>query len=173
MYIFKESWFDNLENKDFKSILGDHAEEIQQLLEAGNSDSATMQMQKRLLQSLADLIPLAENNIRNSDGVKGVYQFNALVQSLRELLIDVQSTRDRGALGDALVEKIIRPSFLDIGMQLVQEDARVSATMKAELDPEMYKRYRRFKEESLSRLADFIQKQYGTVKDESIKFLQR
>ena len=162
-----------LNTKNMRSILGDSAEEIQQLLESNDSDSATMLLQKRLLQSLTDVIPMAEHAIRKSKGARGVYQFNSLVTSLRELLIDVQSTRDRGALGDALVDKIIRPAFLDIGMMLVQEDARVTADVKDSLDPQTFRELKRIKSESLQRVAEMIQKQYSTVKEQSIAFLQR
>jgi hypothetical protein len=162
-----------LNTKNMRSILGDSAEEIQQLLETNDSDSATMLLQKRLLQSLTDMIPMTEHAIRKSKGTRNVYQFNSLVTSLREILIDIQSTKDRGALGDALVEKIIRPSFLDIGMLLVQEDARVTADAKDLLDPKAFKEFKRIKAESLQRTAEFIQKQYLQVKDQSIAFLQR
>ena len=158
---------------DLSSILGDSSEEIQQLLEMNNSDSATMLMQKRLLQSLVDLIPLAENAIRASNGSKGVYQFNSLVTSLREILIDVQSTKDRGALGDALVEKIIRPAFLDLGMTLIQEDALVGSAVQDALKPADWKVVKEAREKSLQRLAVYLQKQYGQVKESSIQFLQR
>ena len=159
--------------RDMQSILGDAAEEIQQLLESNNNDSATTLMQKRLLQTLVDVIPHAEANIRKSQGAKGVYAFNSLITSIRELLIDVQSTRDRGVVGEMLVEKVIRPSFLDIGMVLVQEDARLDKELKIALGPKSYNFVKKRREESLTRTAEHIQKKYGEVKAQSIAFLQQ
>jgi DNA-binding Xre family transcriptional regulator len=155
-----------------KSILGDSAEVIQQMLESGHNDSATSLIHKRLLQSLVDLIPYAENNIRESKGARGVYQINSLITSIRELMIDAQSTKDRGALGDALVEKVIRPTFLDIGMELVQEDARLSAAIKDLVTPAVYRQIKVAQKESLSRIAHHINQKYTEAKEGTVTFLQ-
>lgn len=162
-----------LKTKGMRSILGDSAEDIQQLLEVGEQDGATTLLYKRMLQSLVDLVPYAEHNVRKSKGARGVYQINSLMSSIRELLIDVQSNQDRGALGDSLVERVIRPVFLDIGMQIVQEYATVLGEAKDRMSPEDYKAFRTSQSESRGRIAAFIQGQYSKVKDESIAFLQR
>jgi len=158
--------------KSLRSILGDSAEEIQQLLEISSNESAISLIQKRLLQGLVDIIPYAENTIRKTEGGKGVYQLNSLITSLRELMIDLQSTRDKGAIGAALVEKIIRPAFLDLGMTLVQEDARLDNEIKDLVDLDAFRKIKAAKKESLSRIAAGIQEKYGEVKAQSITFLQ-
>lgn len=161
-----------LNTKGMKSILGDSAETIQQMLEVNNNESATSLIQKRLLQSLVDLIPFAEHSIRKTKGARGVYQLNSLVTSVRELMIDLQSTRDKGAIGAELVEKVVRPAFLDIGMFLVQEDARLDNDIKDLVDLKTYRAIKEVKKESLSRMASTIQEKYGDVKAQSIAFLQ-
>jgi hypothetical protein len=161
-----------LDNADMRSIVGDAAEEIQQLLEANNTDSATILMQKKLLQTLTDLIPLAENAVRKSEGGRGVYQINSLITSIREILSDVQASKDRGAMGHTLVETIIRPTFLDLGMLLVQEDARQATTLRDLLEPKTYARVRKLQEDSLKTIAAHIQAKYGESKDKVIQFMQ-
>jgi hypothetical protein len=162
-----------LKTKGMRSIIGDSAEEIQQLLEINNTDSATMLMQKRMMQTVVDILPYAEHAIRKSKGARGVYQINSLITSLRELMIDVQAVKDKGALGDAMVEKIIRPTFLDIGMQLVLEDERMLKEIKDTVSINEYRAIRAIHQESLKRLAQNIQEKYAEAKQQAIAFLQQ
>lgn len=162
-----------LKTAGMRSIIGDSAETILQLLEVDKNESATSLIQKRLLQSLVDVLPYAEHNVRQTKGQRGVYQLNSLITSLREVLIDVQSTRDKGALGDTLVERIIRPAFLDIGMTLVQESARTDGDLKDLVSPEVYKEVRRAHKESLDRVAETIKRKYDEAKVNAIQFLQQ
>lgn len=161
-----------LNTKGMRSILGDSAEEIQQLLEANNSDSAISLMQKRMAQTVVDLIPYAEHAVRKSKGARGVYQINSLVTSLREIMIDMQSTKDKGAIGDTMVEKVIRPAFLDIGMELVLEDERMLKEIKDEIDLQTYKKIRAIHAASLERIAKVVQTKYGEAKQGAISFMQ-
>jgi hypothetical protein len=155
------------------SILGDSVEEIMQMLERRDTDNATTLMQRKLMQVVVDMIPYAEKSIRESEGKKGVYQLNSLITSLRELMIDVQATKDRGALGDAMVEKIIRPTFLDIGMRLVLEDEKALKEIKDEVDLETYKQMKKIHAQSLQNMASFIQDKYAEAKQNAISFLQQ
>ncbi len=161
-----------LRTQGMRSIIGDSAEEIHQLLESSNNESATSLMQKRLMQTLIDILPYAEHTIRKTKGAKGVYQINSLVTSVRELMIDLQSTRDKGAIGAALVEKIVRPAFLDIGMNLVQEDARLDNEIKNLVDQQTFRQIKIAKRDSLNRLAQTIQDKYQEVKEQAVTFLQ-
>lgn len=162
-----------LKTKGMRSIIGDSAEEIQQLLEVNKNESATTLIQKRLLQSLVDVLPYAEHNVRQTKGQRGVYQLNSLITSLREILIDVQSTRDKGVLGDTLVERIIRPTFLDLGMALVQESERTNSDLKDLVSPDVYREVRRTHKESLDRMAETIKRKYDEAKTQAIQFLQQ
>ena len=162
-----------LNTKGMRSILGDSAEDIQQMLEANNNDSAVSLMQKRMLQTVVDLIPYAEHAVRKSKGARGVYQINSLITSLRELMIDMQSTRDKGAIGDTLIERIIRPLFLDIGMFLVTENEKVLKDVKEELGADAYKLVKAIHQRSLERTAQSIQAKYAEAKQGTIAFLQQ
>lgn len=162
-----------LNTKGMRSIMGDSAEDIQQLLEAGENDSATTMMHRRMLQSLVDLLPYAEHNVRKSKGQRGVYQVNSLISSVRELILDLQSTQDRGQVGALLIERVIRPSYLDIGMAVVQEYATLLAEARALLEPDDYKTFKTMHGESRRRLAESIQSQFGKVKEEATTFMQR
>ena len=161
-----------LKTKGMRSIMGDSAEVIQQLLEANSNESALSLMQKRLLQTLVDVLPYAEHAVRASKGSRGVYQLNSLITSLREVMIDMQSTRDKGALGAEMVERVIRPAFLDIGMYLVQEEARLDGEIKELVGLENYRKIRAARKESVTRIGRNIQEKYGEAKAAAITFLQ-
>jgi hypothetical protein len=156
-----------------KSILGDAAEQINQLMEADANESAQSLMLKRLAQTTLDMIPFAEHTIRKSKGRFGVYQYNSLLTSIREIMIDMQSSRDKGALGDALIEKILRPVFFDIAMVLMREDQQLGNVIKAAVSAEAYKHIEANKQASLVRISEYIQKKFEETKRDTVSFLQQ
>jgi hypothetical protein len=162
----------NLAN--LRTIFGEDADEMVALLEDGtNDDSAISKLNKRLIQSSINLIAQVEKGVHDSNGRYGVHSYNGLVQTIRELVIDLQSTKDRGALGVAITETILRPVFLDMAMQVMTEYARVAHDTKDLVDPEVYQQFKVSQLESRDRLGAFLQDQYAKMRDETIKFLQR
>lgn len=161
-----------LNTKGMRSILGDSAEEIQQLLETNSNDSAITLMQKRMIQTVVDLLPYAEHAVRNSKGARGVYQINSLLTSLRELMIDMQSTKDKGTLGADMVERVIRPAFLDIGMIIVQEEARLDTEIRDLLGVDAHRKIKAARKESTTRVAQAIQEKFNQSKAQAVAFLQ-
>ena len=163
-----------LRTKGMRSIIGDSAEDIQQLLEAGDNDNATSLMLKRMLQALIDLVPYAENNVRKSKGQRGVYQINSLISSIRELMIDLQSAQDRGAIGEALNEKVLRPAFLDVAMMLVKENAVLSADVKDLLSVEDYNnKFRPLIIAQRTAIGQYVQNRYEEAAQATKQFMQR
>jgi hypothetical protein len=163
-----------LRTKGMRSIIGDSAEDIQQLLEVGDNDNATSLMLKRMLQALIDLVPYAENNVRKSKGQRGVYQINSLISSIRELMIDLQSAQDRGAIGEALNEKVLRPAFLDVAMELVKETAMLSSDVKDLLSVEDYNnKFRPLVIAQRTRIGQYVQKRYEEAAQATKQFMQR
>lgn len=163
-----------LNAKGLRSILGDSAEDIQQLLEIGDSDNATALMLKRMLQALIDLVPYAEHNVRKSKGQRGVYQINSLISSIRELMVDLQSAQDRGAIGEALNEKILRPAFLDVAMMLVKETALLASDVKDLVSVEDYNnKFRPLVIEQRTRIGKYVQERYEEAATATRQFMQR
>ncbi len=171
---------------DVRSIVGDQAEKILQLLDDGNSAQAVPLIYQSMLQSLVDLIPLAEHAVRESKGAKGVYQINSLISSIRELMADIQSAQDRGMLGETIVDSIVRPSYADLATSVLQEYKAISDDMKEHMSNLASKgrvREEHFDAEwkaargsllaSRDRLANAMQTQYGKSKDEIKAYLQR
>lgn len=162
----------NLAN--LRTIFGDDAEQMVELLESGADDDSTVsKLNKRLIQSSINLIAQVEKGIHESNGRYGVHSYVGLVQTIRELVIDLQSTKDRGALGVAITENILRPAFLDMAMQVMTEYAKVAHDAKELVDDEQYVQFRESQLDSRERIATFLQEQYGKIRDETVKFLQR
>jgi hypothetical protein len=163
----------NLAN--LRTVFGDDAEEMVELLESGDDDDSTIsKLNKRLIQSSINLIAQVEKGVHESNGRYGVHSYNGLVQTIRELVIDLQSTKDRGALGVAITENILRPAFLDMAMQVMTEYAKVAHDTKEVVgDEEQYKQFRKVQLDSRERIAAFLQDQYGKIRDDMVKFLQR
>lgn len=175
MPVLKLRRISKLNNKSGKmrSILGDEAENIHQLIEIGDADNATSLIYKRVLQVLVDLLPYAEHNVRASKGQRGVYQVNSLIQSVRELMVDLQSAQDRGAMGEMLVENIVRPLFLDIAMSLVKELAEIKSAAKDLMTDEDFKRFLPEVSSAKDRVGHTINNSYESARDQTRQFLQR
>lgn len=162
-----------LKGKGLKTIFGEKAEKIQQLLEINDTDSAVSLIYKRTLQSLVDLIPYAEYAVRKSKGARGVYQINSLISSMREIMVDIQSAQDRGMMGEHLISSVIKPTFGDIAQDIVKEYSMIGADAKSGMTDKEWERFRPLLMESRARLADNITKHFRDLKDGTIDFLQR
>lgn len=155
-----------------RSIIGDSADDIQGLLEDGDNDSAGALIYKRMLQTLVDVIPYAEANVRKTRGAKGVYQINSLITSIREVLIDVQSMKDKGTLAANMIDRYLRPSYLDIGMSIVSEFSVIEAEARSSMSSEEFKAFKASLVRARGNIADTIQKEFGKVREDCIQYMQ-
>lgn len=115
------------------------AQKIQELIESNNNDGAITLSQKALLKMILDIIPLAEKQVRASDSVRGVYALNTLISQTRELMADIQATKDQQYLARNIVDNIIRPSFMDIAQFMINANYQLKKSIDDKLKPS-YKR---------------------------------
>lgn len=162
-----------LKGKALRTQFGAGTEKILRLLEQDETDPAIALIYKRLLQSVVDVLPLAEMGIRNTKGVRGVHGFNMLISSLRELMVDVQSAQDRGMMGEMLVRSIIQPAFSDLAQDTVQEFSVIAADAKAHMTPEEYDKFAPLLRESRARLANRMTHHYRKMQEGVINYLQK
>lgn len=156
-----------------QSIFKEDAQELVGLMEDGDEDSTLSRLNKRLIQSSINLIAQVEKGIHDSNGRYGVHGYTGLVQTIRELVIDLQNTKDRGAMGLTIAENIMRPAFLDMATSVMTEYASVANDLKDLVDPVVYAEFRKSQIDSRNRLATLMQEQYMKMRDETINFLQR
>ena len=150
---------------------GEKAPLIIEQLEFGVTDGVTSLITRSLLQSLVDVLPMAERQIRKSGATKGIYQYNQTIGSIRELLADIQASQDRGMLGQSIVEKAVRPAFLDISVQIVTAMAEFEAFAKNNMEPEQRKEFRELVETINRSLATYISTQYREVSETVVQSL--
>jgi hypothetical protein len=150
---------------------GSQSATIVDLISMGNSDGATSLIVKALLQSLVEVLPMAEQHIVASKTTKGVYGFNALITSVRELLGDLQALRDRSSLGQSIVDKTVRPSYMDIAVQVVSAFTIIQDSSRARMSEEDFREHRRTIEETKKGLSDYLTAQYKSVSDQVVKSL--
>jgi hypothetical protein len=161
-------------SKNSKSILGHDLDRIQDMIELGDHDTASTMIYKRMLQALLETAKnVFENVVQGSGGARGVQAMNMITSSIRDIMIDIQQAQDRGNMGVSLVEKVIMPSFLDIGMMLLKENEKLKQKLRRDLSPELMTRYETILEEYDSKVGDYVQTQFKEVREETRKFLQR
>lgn len=149
------------------SIVGQNVEAIQALLEEGNFESATNTVHKAILQTLTDLIPFAEQAVRDSGGRHGVYQINSMMSMILETLNSARAQSDRGQLAQHMIERVVQPAFKTLAEALVREfmilDADLS-TAKPDKTQDMAR-------DTRNRLAQSVQGVYKTMTEELLKFM--
>lgn len=159
--------------KGMRSIFGDSSEKILQLLETNDTDSAVTLIYKKTLGTLVDLLPYAEHAIRKSKGARGVYQINAIISSMREIMTDIQSAQDRGAMGTAVMDSVVRPAFSDIGMDIVKEYSVIGADAKLAMTEKEWSRFQPALRASRTRLANCITAHYRSIHEGTVNYLQK
>ena len=149
-----------------KTMFGQRADTILSLLEDDQStDGALTLIHRSLLQTMVDVLPVIERAVRKSHGRRGVIPMNQTVSQIRELVSDIKALRDRGHLGATIIERILRPSFLDIGVQLALGFNQIELTAKSRMLPEEYTGFLETLTETKRSLAIYIQQQYADVKE--------
>lgn len=106
------------QNKKLHSMFGENTDMILGLLNSDDNDGAQTHIYRAVMQMLVDVLPILESNLRKSKGMRGAYQLNQTVSQLRECMADIQAMRDKSLLGVRIVEKYVRPAFLDVASQM-------------------------------------------------------
>lgn len=149
------------------SIVGQNVEAIQKLLEEGNFESATNTVHKAILQTLTDLIPFAEQAVRDSGGKHGVYQINSMMSMILETLNSARAQSDRGQLAQHLIERVIQPAFKTMAEALVRE----FMVLDADLATAHQTKVADVTREARNRLAGSVQSVYTTISADISKFM--
>lgn len=150
---------------------GKQSETIVEMIEMGNSDGASSLIIKSLVQSLVEILPAAERNVVATGATKGLYALNTLISTTRELVGDLQAIKDRANLGQATVDRCVRPSYMEIGVQIVTAFTLVQDSAKARMSPEDFRDFRSTLESTKKGMAEYIMAQYRDVSEQVIKSL--
>lgn len=158
--------------KALESMFGERSSSIMELLDTDNSDGALSLIMKTLLKTLVDVLPVIERYVRSSGGTKGVYQFTQLTAQLRETCAEIQAYRDRANIGSKIVDRYIRPSFLDIAVQITSTWVELEASARSRMSPEDFETYRADTLMPMKRgIAEYLKKQYEDVSAQVVQNL--
>lgn len=142
------------------TMFGQRSDKIIQLLEMTDTDGAASLTTRTLIQTLVDILPVAERGVRRSKGTRGVMGLNQIISQIRELLHDIQSYKDRDQLGENLVNKFLRPAFLDIAMQMSNLMVELDNAARGKMSEKDYDRYHATSDSLKKSLADFMRSKY-------------
>lgn len=106
-------------------------EEILNLLDEEDSESAINLTQKHLLRTVVLMLPQAERMIHASKSARGVHNFNVLVGTCREIMADIQMSRDNKFLATGINVRVLQPGFIEIVNMIVN----TVSIMKQEITP--------------------------------------
>lgn len=158
--------------KSIESMFGKRSDSIIELLDVGNSDGALSLIMKTLLSTLVDTMPAVEGHVRRSGGQKGVYQLTQLSSQLRETCADIQAYRDRSNLGTKVIERYLRPAFLDIAVQITRTWIELEAGAASKMSKEDLAKYQEDYLLPMKRgIADYLMKQYEAVSSSLVQSL--
>jgi hypothetical protein len=157
--------------KKLQSMFGKKAGVIVDMLEMDDSDGALTLVSRSLLQTLVDILPIAENNVRKTDGAKGVYGFNQLVSQVREMCNDIRAHQDRGHIGQRIVEQSVRPVFVSISMQIVQAFIELDSIARVSMKETDYARFVKALDSMKTNLAQYMMSQYTEVEQQVTRSL--
>lgn len=159
--------------RNIVTLFGQRADSILRLLEnEDETDGALTLIHRTLLQTLVDVLPVVERAVRRSKGRHGVIPMNQLVSQMRELVTDIQALRDKGQLGASIVERVVRPAYLDIASQIALAFLEIENSAKNRMTNDDFVSYRsEVLQFTKKNLAHYIQAQYENIKNEVVNSL--
>lgn len=149
--------------RKLNSMFGQRSSVIISMLETSDTDGSAALITRTLLQTLVDVLPVVERNVRRSKGARGVMPLNQVISQMRELLHDIQAYKDRDALADSLIDRHLRPAFLDLAMQMSNLMVELDNRAKAGMKEKDYERYHSTAENMRGSLADFMRRQFDQL----------
>ncbi len=142
------------------SMFGQRADTIIDLLETSDTDGAASLTTRTLIQTLVDILPVTERAVRKSKGTRGVMGLNQIISQIRELLHDLQAFKDRDQVGQTIVDRFVRPGFMDMAMQMTNLMVELDNQAKNKMSSDDYSRYHTTAEHMRASLADYMRRQY-------------
>ncbi|WYW02724.1 hypothetical protein Peetri_00136 [Pseudomonas phage vB_PpuM-Peetri] len=106
-----------------ESIFGTDSSKIMSLISsAEEKDRGFSMFQVRMLITLIDMVPILELRVRNTEGSQSaVYSLNAMINSIRELINDMQANQEQSNLAANISEKVMYPIFIGFAHMYVSQ----------------------------------------------------
>lgn len=151
--------------KNLLSFFGDKTDTLLENLEYGNTDGAISLLSKNLLSTCIDVLPILENQVRASDGARGSFAFNQLISSIREQIADLQALQDRSLVAERIVERVVRPAYQAMAVQITIALTDLTETARPGLDSGEYSTFKANADILRNKLSDFMLLQYKEIEE--------
>ena len=159
-------------DSEFHDILTSSANDIYRLLEVNDTDSAIQLLYKRVIQSSYQMLAKIEQTVNEGSGTRGAYPFNAVASTLRDYLVDLQSSMDKSKLAEAIIDNILRPMFMEMASQLVIEMGVIGKEAKMLIPESQFEDFNKnVMRTSQNRVIECMQRCYHTAIEDSKKAL--
>lgn len=159
-------------DSEFHDILTSSANDIYRLLEVNDTDSAIQLLYKRVIQSSYQMLAKIEQTVNEGSGTRGAYPFNAVASTLRDYLVDLQSSMDKSRLAEAIIDNILRPMFMEMASQLVIEMGVIGKEAKMLMPESQFEDFNKnVMRTSQNRVIECMQRCYHTAIEDSKKAL--
>lgn len=147
-----------------KSRFGDRSNQILSLLDSDDTtDGAVSLLSRNLLQMLVDILPIAENYVRQSGGARGMQNLTLLSSQIRDALVDLQALRDKGSLGKNLMANHIQPVYMNIAVQVMSSFTLITNFAQSRMSEEDYREFRKHVESTQRQLSDWMNISYYSL----------
>ena len=159
-------------NAVVEANFGKHAPKIIKMLEMTDSDAAITLLKKKLLQTTVDLIPLAEENIRKTESQRGVYQYTALINTAREMIVDIQADYDKQSLIEDIAERVMRPIFMDVAHEIITKHHDFKNRVANYIEPDRSQRFSEALQDLATKLAQEMTNKYHEAREKLAELLR-
>ena len=106
---------------------------IREHLKSKNYQQVSLTTKEALLATMLELMPLAEQSLRQTKVSKGVYQFQAMINNIRELLIDLDGERDLNSMVLGIFDGVVKPPLMILAQMFIEFHASIDRQLKADL----------------------------------------
>ncbi len=153
------------------SVFKDDVIQISDLLNSLNTDDAISKFQRTMLQSLLDLIPVAEDRYRKEGTERSANAFNSMVSQSRELIADLQAERDTKQLALQLSREIIDPAFIGIAQIVIDNLHNLKRSMETYVPEKRHIQLNGIVRDTAKGIAQYIEDQRADIGERMVEVM--
>lgn len=156
--------YSNEEIDNAPSVMAEITDEILELLDREDNDGAITLTQKHLLRTVVTMIPEAERIIRISKSAKGIHNFSQLINNCREIMADIQMSRDSKFLSNGINLRVLQPGFIEITNMTVNAHSQLKQEISQYIPPEKRVLVNTAIDNCTKSIAKYFESQYREMK---------
>lgn len=101
-----------------------------------NTDKAIPDAQREMLKMMIGLVSIAEQEYRKDHRQGNAYALASMVSGIRELISDIQATRDSQKLIDRLIIYVLQPQFIAMTQCVIDTNYAFGKSIQNKVNPD-------------------------------------